>query len=339
MSRRFSEFANEGPRFILFVTSQDNRGNGQWYGAIKRFSYHEFTIPTQIVTRRVITAQSNRLDSIATKIAIQINCKMGGLAWTMERYPARGVMSVGFDIAKDTSNRNRRYGCIVATMDLSNPVYDNDELHDSCFFSKAFILNGPDCSAALNINMTLALNAYESKYNELPQKIVFYRGGVGEGDFQYLKEIEIQSLKRMLNQRYNGNLKLAYIVVSKKINTRFFERVANNVATNPGCGVVVDDVIVINEEEEGYQEFYMVSQHITQGTANPTNYKIFENTIGVSVQALQSWTWIQTHLYFNWSGTTRVPAVLQYAIKLGFLISNYMHCEPNPNISRKLYFL
>lgn len=86
-------------------------------------------------------------------------------------------------------------------------------------------------------------------------------------------------------------------------------------------------------------EFYMVPQQITQGTATPTNYNVIYDTSGLSPIQVQKWTWLQSHLYYNWCGTTRVPAVLQYAIKLGFLISNYMHTTPSNHLSENLYFL
>lgn len=59
--------------------------------------------------------------SIATKVVIQINCKLGGAAW-MVNYPMKGVMTVGFDIATDTRNKSICYGAFVASMDLQETV-------------------------------------------------------------------------------------------------------------------------------------------------------------------------------------------------------------------------
>lgn len=59
--------------------------------------------------------------SIATKVIIQINCKLGGAAW-MVNFPIKGVMTVGFDIASDTKNKSISYGAFVASMDLKEKV-------------------------------------------------------------------------------------------------------------------------------------------------------------------------------------------------------------------------
>lgn len=85
----------------------------------------------------------------------------------------------------------------------------------------------------------------------------------------------------------------------------------------------------------------MVSQQINQGTATPTNYNVIYESekFPLIPEKLQLWTWTQTHLYYNWCGTTRVPAVLQYAIKLGFLVSNFIHRTPSDRMNNRLYFL
>lgn len=42
--------------------------------------------------------------SIATKVAIQLNCKIGGAPWTVV-LPLSGLMVVGYDVTRDTANK------------------------------------------------------------------------------------------------------------------------------------------------------------------------------------------------------------------------------------------
>lgn len=237
-------------------------------------------------------------------------------------------MTIGFDVAKDSSNKNVSYGCLVATMDLRE---------DLSFYSVVSRIEGQDCSRELVINVTRALSAYQHKHGTLPINIFFYRGGVGEGDLLYVRDVELEHLKQTLHRRYENallSLKMAYIIVSKKINTRFFQRSGHNVR-NPDPGTVVDNTVTLKER----YEFFLVSQKCSQATISPTNYNIIYDTTDKPPERIQAWTYIQTHLYYNWYGTTRIPAVLQYANKLGFLISNYMHRVPNENLCDKLFFL
>lgn len=157
-------------------------------------------------------------------------------------------MTVGFEIAKDSSNQ-KRYGCLVATMDLKVPAKDLGGPSDRQrrFFSKVEEINGPDCSMQLTTSMILALEEYVVENHTLPDRIIFYRGGAGEGDLPYIKETEVYILEERLRGYYaekEQDLKLVYIVVTKKINTRFF-LVNSDRHIDPGT--VVDNTITLDE--------------------------------------------------------------------------------------------
>lgn len=83
----------------------------------------------------------------------------------------------------------------------------------------------------------------------------------------------------------------------------------------------------------------MVSQHVGQGTVAPTSYNIIYNNSQLNKDKLQILTYKMTHLYYNWSGTTRIPAVSQYAKKLAFLTSQSLQTPVHENLVRTLYFL
>lgn len=86
-------------------------------------------------------------------------------------------------------------------------------------------------------------------------------------------------------------------------------------------------------------DFFLVSQSVNQGTVSPTNYNVIHDNMGLPPDRLQQLTYKMTHLYYNWSGTTRVPAVCQYAHKLAFLVGQFIHQSPSNVLERQLYFL
>merc|ERR1712071_202420 len=68
---------------------------------------------------------------------------------------------------------------------------------------------------------------------------------------------------------------IAYIIVSKRINTRFFSP-GQRGATNPPCGLVCDNTVTLNERFD----FFLVSQKANQGTVSPTSFNVIEDTTG-----------------------------------------------------------
>jgi len=248
-------------------------------------------IPTQVV---IANPRSNM--SIATKIAIQINCKLGYTPWMIE-LPLSGLMTIGFDIAKCTRDRSKAYGALIATMDMNQ---------NATFYSTV-----AECSAydvlANNLwpMMSKALRQYHHEHKSLPAKIVFYRDGVSSGSLKHLVEYEVKDIVEKLEAEYKragapAPPMLAYIVVTKATNTRFF----TTSHQNPPPGTVVDDVITLPER----YDFYLVSQAVRQGTVSPTCYNVVHSNIRLTPDQIQKLTYKMCHLYYNWSGTTRVPA-------------------------------
>jgi aubergine-like protein len=63
------------------------------------------------------------------------------------------------------------------------------------------------------------------------------------------------------------------------------------------------------------------------------------DTIGMKVDHFQRLSFKLTHMYYNWPGTIRVPAVCQYAHKLAFLVGQSLHKEHDVSLSDKLFYL
>ncbi|EDW63285.1 protein piwi [Drosophila virilis] len=308
------------PKLILCFFA---RNNPERYAAIKKRGYVDRAIPTQVVTTN---ANRNGL-SVATKIAIQINCKLGYTPWMIE-LPLSGLMTIGFDIAKCSRNRSKAYGALVASMDLQQ---------NSTFFSTVAECSAYDVLANNLWPMILkALRQYEREHKKLPTRIIFYRDGVSSGSLKQLFEYEVKDIVEKLDAEYKRVSSttapmLAYIVVTKSSNTRFFL----DSMRNPPPGTVVDDVVTLPER----YDFYLVSQTVRQGTVSPTSYNVLYSNIRLSPDQLQKLTYKMCHLYYNWSGTTRVPAVCQYANKLATLVGTHLHAIPQCALEKKFYYL
>lgn len=83
----------------------------------------------------------------------------------------------------------------------------------------------------------------------------------------------------------------------------------------------------------------MVSHYENQGTVSPSSYNIIYDSLNLAPGNVQAFTFRMCHMYFNWNGTIRVPAVCQYAHKLAYLSGEFLHRSPNMNLNNRLHFL
>ncbi|KAF9809749.1 hypothetical protein SFRURICE_000230 [Spodoptera frugiperda] len=289
--------ARKNPAMILCVLT---RKVSDRYEAIKKKCTVDRAVPTQVVCARNMTATSAM--SIATKIAIQINCKLGGAPWRVT-IPLKGCLVIGYDVCHDTRSKEKSFGGFVASLDDHlTKFYSAVNSHSS----------GEELSNHMGFNMETTLTKYKMKNGRLPDRIFIYRDGVGDGQIPYVYSHES---------------------APKRINTRIF--LNRGQGENPRPGTVIDDVITLPER----YDFYLVSQNVRNGTISPTSYNIIENTTGMHPDRLQWLTYKLTHMYFNCSAQVRVPAVCQYAHKLAFLAANSLHSQPHYTMTDTLYFL
>ncbi|XP_070495735.1 uncharacterized protein [Chironomus tepperi] len=329
-AKELENFVSKDPKFIMVIVPN---ASADRYSAIKKITCVNNSIPTQVVVQKTMQPKKGNIGSvksIATKVLIQMNCKLGGCAW-MVNIPIKGLMTVGFDVSRDTSDKKKSYGAFVASMDLKQST--------KFFSSVASHSDGEECSRQIANHMRKALASYMQLHGCLPQRILFYRDGVGEGDIERVHTQEVNQIQEAISTIYRSNVSqndpsFAFIIVTKRINTRFFTSKGSN-HENPTSGTVVDSVVTLPER----YDFYLISQSVRQGTVSPTSYNVIIDNLGLTPDKIQQLTYKMCHLYYNWSGTTRVPCVLQYAQKLGVLVSQFLHQPPNELLNNSLYFL
>lgn len=200
-------------------------------------------------------------------------------------------MTIGFDVTHDTRDKSNSFGAFVATMDLKQKVE---------FFSAASShKNGNEMSEHIELHMVAAMKQFKNTHGALPERIFFYRDGVGDGQIEHVHNIEVNVLENKLKALYDrfaeGRApKFTFIIISKRINTRIFVNQGSRVS-NPVSGTVVDNTITLPER----YDFFLVSQSVRQGTVAPTSYNIIRDTSGLTPDQLQMISYKLTHLYYK----------------------------------------
>lgn len=91
--------------FIVFILP-GQKGKGTCYSEIKSLLISKIPVPSQVVLGSTISRGKN-LRSICTKILIQMNAKLGGIPWSIDKLPFddQPTMIVGIDTFKQRGQK------------------------------------------------------------------------------------------------------------------------------------------------------------------------------------------------------------------------------------------
>ena len=102
--------------------------------------------------------------------------------------------------------------------------------------------------------MMKALEKFKKLNTIYPEKVIFYRDGVGEGQIAGICQPEIDQIKNAFTCLNIPQTQLLYLNVSKRINTRIFGGDLGSFK-NPLPGTVIDQAIT----DKDVYEFYLIS--------------------------------------------------------------------------------
>lgn len=135
-----------------------------------------------------------------------------------------------------------------------------------------------------------------------PQNILIIRDGISEGQYRLIIETELRQLKERAQAEHPA-IRLTFICISKRINTRFFATTGGSYFENAVSGTVVDSGIV----SANYPQFFLVSQLTNQGTVSPTSYDLLEDGMRWELVEYQRLMYQLCHLYYNWTVSSFLP--------------------------------
>ncbi|XP_023576705.1 piwi-like protein 3 [Octodon degus] len=301
---------------VLCVLPDDEKCR---YDEIKKYLCIRCPVPSQCVIADTLVTDG-KLMSIATKIAQQMNCKMGGALWKVN-IGLQKTMFIGIDCFHDTVNQQKSIAGFV-----SSTNEESTQWYSQCVFQET----GQELVDGLSNCLEAALDSWFKNVHHQPDSVVVYRDGVGDGQLQALIDHEIPQLLRHLTKH---EIKLTFIVVKKRINTRFFQ--VDGKFRNPPAGTVIDKVLTRWE----WYDFYIVSQSTRHGTVNPTHYNVIYDTVCFEPDKVQCLTYKLCHMCYNFAGTIRVPAPCHYAHKLAYFVGQNIQQEAHYSLSNRLYYL
>jgi aubergine-like protein len=331
MVKQVRSYVDEGIEFMFCFVPRERKDH---YDAVKKVCLQS-GVASQFVKERTI---KKNMQAVATKVALQMACKFGGEPWSVAMPPhinKKPVMYVGIDVYHDTAKKNDSVFGLVGS--LNNRV--------TRWYSTHQILSQTEETPgqAVRQMIKLALGAYKAANGYLPGNIVIYRDGVGDTDLPRVKYQEIDTIKSELEKIAQNSgeegldeIKMTFCVVQKRIDHKMLA-IKSSGCENPPAGTILDTVITKNI----WYDFFLVSQLTRQGTVTPIHINVLHDHVGLPAEKLQLLTFKLCHLYYNWPGTVRVPAPVQYAHKYAQLIGDSVHAgvEVEASMKDKLFYL
>ncbi|KOC71336.1 Piwi-like protein 1 [Habropoda laboriosa] len=306
---------------VIFPTNRTDK-----YSAVKRVCCVEMPVPSQVIISKTIS-RSDKLKSITEKIALQINCKLGGALWALA-IPMENCMICGIDVYHAGVGQSTK-GSVAGF------VASLDKLLTTWHSKVSLQGKHQELVDVLQICLISAVKVYYKYNKRYPDRIIVYRDGVGQGQIDTVVRYEVKQLLaafKTIEPNYQPTLTV--IVVHKRINTRIFAKCSMGLE-NPPPGTIVDSYIT----KPAYYDFFLVSQNVREGTVSPTHYIVVYDNRNMRAEHIQRLTYKLCHLYYNWPGTIKVPAPCQYAHKLASLVGLHLQLEPHQSLTDTLYYL
>lgn len=148
------------------------------------------------------------------------------------------------------------------------------------------------------------------------------------------QELFCKTLVARVNRAYQTNMKLCAVMVNLRNSERFFSGQEGNMR-NVNPGTLVNSCVV----SKNY-DFFIVSQQSNKGSVVPNHYKVIFSDSRLEEGHLQELIFSQCFNYVNWTGSIKIPSILQYAKKCARFNAEVLNGFPvADSLATKPYFI
>ncbi|KAJ4473038.1 Piwi domain-containing protein [Lentinula aciculospora] len=289
------------------------------YANVKRAGDIQLGVPTQCIrwsSKLIQNVRNNRVDQYLNNLALKINARCGGVnhvpsSIAMNYLAEVPTMVIGADVSHPSPGSTApSFASLVSSRDQQCSKYSAQMKIQP---SRQEIIESLDnmMIKAIKIFRSDSDDSKNPKYRL--RRIFFFRDGVSEGEFETVRERELNALKRLLVNLYGQDRpKITFIVVGKRHHFRFFPKSGGDADASGNCpsGFVVDQGI----EHPVYSDFYLQSQPGLKGTSIPAHYTVIEDeNLGGNGDHLQSLAYALCHTYQRCTRSVKLPAPVYYA--------------------------
>ncbi|KAJ1294155.1 hypothetical protein BS78_01G124300 [Paspalum vaginatum] len=172
----------------------------------------------------------------------------------------------------------------------------------------------------------LLVSFYRTNGNRKPARIIFYRDGVSEGQFNQVLLYEVDAIRKACASLEEGYLpRITFIVVQKRHHTRLFpENHRAQDQTDRSGNILPGTVVDMKICHPSEFDFYLCSHSGIQGTSRPTHYHVLYDENQFSADALQTLTYNLCYTYARCTRSVSIVPPAYYAHLAAFRARHYL---------------
>lgn len=283
------------------------------YAEVKRVGDTLLGMATQCVQAKNVNKTSPQTLS---NLCLKINVKLGGINSILvpsirPKVFNEPVIFLGADVTHPPAGDNKKpsIAAVVGSMDA----------HPSRYAATVRVQQHRQeiIQDLASMVRELLVQFYKSTRFK-PTRIIFYRDGVSEGQFQQVLHHELLAVREAcLKLETDYKPGITFVVVQKRHHTRLFcsdkkEQIGKS--GNIPAGTTVDLGITHPTEFD----FYLCSHAGIQGTSRPSHYHVLWDDNQFSADELQCLTYQLCHTYVRCTRSVSIPAPAYYAHLVAF---------------------
>jgi hypothetical protein len=277
------------------------------YAEIKRVGETVIGIPTQCIVAKHVGRPNVQY---CANVCLKMNAKLGGINVVLAQnqlpfIAEKPTIIIGADVSHPAPGDTRRPSIATLVGSLDANV--------SRFCSVVRFQQGRSESINdLRDMVADALKCFYRNSGHKPARILFYRDGISEGEFERVNTTEVKAVKLACQKlEPNYNPALTYIAVQKRHHTRLFPMGRDQSDRSGNClpGTVVDTHITSPYEFD----FFLQSHAGIQGTSRPAHYQVLYDENRFNADTLQELTYRLCYLYARCTRSVGVVPPIYYA--------------------------
>ncbi|KAH7434407.1 hypothetical protein KP509_06G016100 [Ceratopteris richardii] len=274
------------------------------YGELKRICETKLGVVTQCcLSKNIKKFNSQYLANVALKINAKVGGRNNNLALELPQLCGifkRPTIIFGADVTHPNpgDDSSPSIAAVVANVDWPSAVK-----YVATVRAQA---HREEMIAQLKDMVQELWSKFCDKVNVRPERIIMFRDGVSEGQFDAVLQCEVHALKEAMLE-LGGSCytpQITWVVIQKRHHTRLFPADNNkDKSGNVSPGTVVDTTITHPREFD----FYLCSHAGIQGTSKPTHYHVLWDENGFTSDEMQT---LINNMCYTYARCTRSISVV-----------------------------